>query len=463
LREATAKSDFVKKIRKLSRAISDGQNYEVMLDLLRYFLFDSYEQSLPKGKIRITTTPTDKEKNNAIQIGKLTMTDIISTEPPKSHIGSYYMDHSTDIIKDIFINSFLKARKSETQLIVDKIAIDYDEEKKSFVTDDEEQDIREEEDETEEEPKHETGQEEGIDTKRDKDAEGRLLKNLVRKYFNHINVLKEDSKNIRPNIENEFLRNYIAFLMITRGIGEGYRLFSKKNKNIKDDLAIYNLSLGTELLNRDFTGSIIEYVVSKQYEHERGFSMGLCSILTGIYLTDLYLQKKIEYRFQIYELRENDILWISNRLLLLSLLSKFRKEDLDNIMGRVEEDFIRLKNYSDKILKNITFHNISEIIENAMKVWLSILDAYKDNALEIPVGKLERGHHVVSKDGHLYIIKYIDGSRIVMHGGISLERKPYELVFAIGSDRIKSLGATDALKSYYGGLLTFKNSCWYSH
>jgi len=303
--------------------------------------------------------------------------------------------------------------------------------------------------------------EEEYNKKRNKDAEKRLLRNLVKKYVDHVSVLRKYSSNVNPNIENEFVRNYIAFLMITKGAGEGYHLFNEKDKSIHEDIALYNLSLATALINQDFAGLLTQYITEKRYQHERGFFKGLCSILTGIYLTDVYLQKMIEDRFRAYDLRKKDMLWISNRLLLLSLLYRFSNESWDSLMCFVEEDFIILKNYSNKVLKDISFPNISEMVKKAMDVNHFILNMYQTKDLKTPKSKPERGNLVVSKEGKLFIVKNIEGSNMVLHGGIDLQGRPYEWAITMESDKIKNLGMIDALKSYYNGLLLSKNSSWY--
>ena len=131
------------------------------------------------------------------------------------------------------------------------------------------------------------------------------------------------------HLENEFVRHFAVFWMVLKGLERKYNIISIDETFSLNDFIWFNLFFASALINKRIGIILTTYISEKDYVHDEGFGFGVCSLLVGFCLTDSQLRKGIEERFQAYDKRRLDLLWIINRLLLLSFISRFDEKEIE--------------------------------------------------------------------------------------------------------------------------------------
>jgi hypothetical protein len=465
LNEAIAKSEVTKAIKILSTIVPTNEDYGIMLDLLRCCLFESYNHDLIKSKIHETKTKltTVKKEDQVDYTGKLSIADVVSTHPTKERTNSLgYFDYSGNAIKDIFINTFLKKEKKAV-FSEDKINKEFELDK-NF-----DNKIKKvEEEELEDIPETQTSleEEQPVDIKphykKDSNLEHKLLKRLVKRYIDHIMLLERNPNFV--NIENEFVRHFAVFWMVTKGLKENYSIISQNKKFSLKEFLWFNMFFATILLNRNLGAIFTKHIEERKYLYEEGITFGMCSLMTGFYLTDMQLCKKISQRFMVYDKRKDDLTWLMNKILILSLVSRFSDKDFDGVLEQIKTTYNNFKGHAGKTLNNITFEHISEYATNAREVarLLGIRSDMWHVNIKNTVSDVKRGDLIFIYNKGLYLVKNGTRENIELYGGVDLDGRFYYLNLALKETNFVKLCVNNVVDKYFGELLNSSYSYWYA-
>jgi len=460
LREASLRTDVIGKIRRIKTMLSRDNSYHELLDLVQYCLFDSatYEQS--KTKISKAKKTKDKTADNQTNDNEpITSDDVISTKDDIKKKGpNKFSGYSTDIVMDLFLRTFLK---SENEVIkapyVDIIEKEFSDEKEIGINDEDEEEVEQVEDEDEKDDSDEN-------KKRNEKEEQRQLRSLVKKHNNHLETLAAHCGEIGINFDNEFSRHYIICMLVLKALGQKYEKIPVRDLFSFDDYTKYTHSIVSSLVSKNIGGDLTQYINKNRLKDNQGFIMGLCGIVTGLYFCCEHLDPISRERFDIDKIRENDLMWIISKLLLLSIVSRFEINQLKNILPFVHEYFIKIQNFENNLVATIKFNSIESMILEACDVVGSLGIANKVNNghnLEKNKKGIVRGDFLVNEKRELLLVMHVNRSTLTLLSGLNFDYKTSTRDISIVAPQYFLLKQTDVASSFFNGLLEPNKSFWY--
>ena len=448
LQEAITKTGIVRTVKELSRAILLDKDDEKIFNLLQTCIFDVYSYELQKNYLP-KSTQKSKERDNINEIeGKLEEDDIISKGLTiKERLTSNgYIDYSGNLVKDIFLDIFLRkivpVRKHYTEVIVDE----FEQEKNTVSESEIESEI------ITQEPKH-------LDVKKKTTGElkNHLLKNFINKYRKHINLIENYHKEINLSIENEFVRHYAFFWLTLKTLKEN----EFKYNFTFNDFIWSNLYFVTSLINKIKDICISDYVKNKKYLHEEGFYFGTCSLLAGFYMIDNYMQGDIRDRFRAYEKRKSDFIFIINKLLILTFLLQLGSGFFSKTAKKIiSKNYENIHKYIPAFLYSFDFNYILSKVEETLKIIESLKTSKSNFKSELGLYEIKRGDLIMSKRNRICLVKKVKSNSLEVYYGINTMEQTNRITNSFNKQQLGVKIENSILKKYFFELLEPNNSNW---
>jgi len=466
LRDAIFLSPILKRINSIIEGREGvAQDNDLLAQLLNDYLFETLEDETDEPEPK-----TIAGKENKVDIvfgkeGKLEKEDIVSIIPSrlkKSRLN-IYSGISIDIIKNLFIRTFLEPSEKQESF--------HDEIDKEFVEGRDLEILKEEiseeslgfDDEVTEEVQDEKDKEEELkkvqEEKKKEYVSKKFQNKLRKKYCNHLGELEKRPHLI--NIENECVRHFAVFWMLTKNIKDEYSLLKKEEDFKVEDYLSYITSLLTNNIGRGLT----DFISSKHFIYGKSFCFGFYSFLTNYCFIDKKLEKIIEDRLFRYEKRREDLLWIINRLLLLSYISRFDYEGLNQEFKLLRREFEKLKTPMGKAIQSIEFGSVLNQIEMARDVASELnlndslwkIEYFINNNFD----RFKTGDLVFIKNQGPGLVRKHDSEYLEVYCGFNLYGTIYKLDNSLKSQNIHKLNIQEKTIGYFRELLSPDKSLWY--
>ena len=450
MQEAVTKTGIVRAVEELGRTILLDKDYEKILNLLQYCLFDTYIYELNE---KLPSKSALKDKPEALPNGNeelLTQDDIISKSivDKEGLFSNKHHDFSGCLVKDIFLNIFFRESSIVKKPYSEKIIAEFEQEKETLIDDDiEKKSIKTEAIDVD------------IQTKTEEELKDQLLKSFVRKYENHINIIENNYKKINVSIENEFVRHY-AFFWIT------LKLLEDKKYNYGftfNDFVWSNLYFATSLINKVNILSLSHYIKSKKYIYEEGFFLGTCSLLTGFCMIDKHLKKDIKDRFGVYEKRKEDFIFIINKLLFLTFILQLGDKFFIKAEDFIHRNYSNLNKHISKVSDDLDFNYIMNKVGEVQDI-IHILELDKTRLTEFKgkkvIDDIKRGDLILLNGKRIFLVKDIKEDSLDVYYGIGDINKTNKITASLHKQSVVKIEKGDNLKDYFFELLETKKSNW---